>query len=54
MSWLLIIWTLSFSKPHYVFVVSDENACNELGMEMMRLSIHEPVPYEYHCMEVRK
>lgn len=53
MSWLLIIWTLSFQN-HYVFVVSDENTCNELGMEMVRLSIHEPVPPEYHCMEVKK
>ena len=48
---LLIVWALSFTQPHFVITLKNEDACHELGMEMMRLSIHEPVPYEYHCME---
>lgn len=50
---LLIVWTLSFTQPNYVFVVKDEDACHELGMEFMRDSIHNPVPFEYHCMEAK-
>ena len=51
MTWLLIVWTLTFTQPHYIFVMQDENACHELGMEFMRDSIHNAVPFEYHCME---
>ena len=48
---LLIIWTLSFAQPEYIFVMQDEDTCHELGMEFMRDSIHNAIPFEYHCMK---